>query len=35
MGALVNRRLTTAASVAIASVIIGLNVFLIIVTFTG
>jgi manganese transport protein len=35
MGALVNRRLTTAASMAVAAVIVGLNVFLIVVTFTG
>ena len=35
MGALVNRRLTTAASFAVATVIVGLNVFLIVVTFAG
>ena len=35
MGALVNRRLTTAASMAVAAVIVGLNVFLIVVTFAG
>jgi manganese transport protein len=35
MGALVNRRLTTAASVAVTAVIVGLNLFLIVVTFTG
>jgi manganese transport protein len=35
MGALVNRRLTTAASFAVATVIVGLNLFLIVVTFAG
>jgi manganese transport protein len=35
MGALVNRRLTTAASIAVATVIVGLNIFLIVVTFAG
>ena len=35
MGVLVNRRLTTAVTVAIASVIIALNIFLIYVTFAG
>jgi manganese transport protein len=35
MGALVNRRLTTAASMAVAAVIVGLNIFLIVVTFAG
>jgi manganese transport protein len=35
MGALVNRRLTTAASFAVAAVIVGLNLFLIVVTFAG
>jgi manganese transport protein len=35
MGALVNRRLTTAASMAVATVIVGLNIFLIVVTFAG
>ena len=35
MGALVNRRLTTAVTAGIASVIIVLNIFLIYVTFAG
>ena len=35
MGALVNRRLTTVASMAVAAVIVALNVFLIVVTFAG
>jgi len=35
MGALVNRRLTTVASMAVAAVIVGLNIFLIVVTFAG
>jgi Mn2+/Fe2+ NRAMP family transporter len=35
MGARVNRRLTTAASMAVATVIVGLNIFLIVVTFAG
>ena len=35
MGALVNRRLTTAATAGIAAVIIGLNVYLIYVTLIG
>jgi manganese transport protein len=35
MGALANRRLTTVASFAVAAVIVALNVFLIVVTFTG
>jgi manganese transport protein len=35
MGALVNRRLTTVASVAVAAVIVGLNIFLIVVTLAG
>ena len=35
MGPLVNRRLTTAVSMAVAAVIVGLNAFLIVVTFAG
>lgn len=35
MGSAVNSRLTTAVAVAIASVIIGLNVFLLVQTFAG
>jgi manganese transport protein len=35
MGALVNRRLTTVASMAVATVIVGLNIFLIVVTLAG
>jgi manganese transport protein len=35
MGALVNRRITTAVTAGIASVIVGLNIYLVYVTFTG
>jgi manganese transport protein len=35
MGALVNRRITTAVSTGVVSVIVGLNVYLLFVTFTG
>jgi manganese transport protein len=35
MGALVNRRITTAVTTGIASVIVGLNIYLLLVTFTG
>jgi manganese transport protein len=35
MGALVNRRITTAVSTGVVSVIVGLNIYLLFVTFTG